>query len=104
MSWFWLLLAIAFEVAGTLALRASDGLRRKRLLAPIAASYAAAFACLALTLRAGMHVGVAYGLWTALGIVLVAALARVIWKDLLTRSMLLGIALVISGVALIELA
>lgn len=50
-----------------------------------------------------MPVGVAYGLWTAIGIVLISLLARTIWKDPLTRRMLAGIALIILGVLLIEI-
>lgn len=104
MSWVWLLLSIVSEVTGTLSLRASDGFRRRRWIAPIAVSYAAAFTFLGLTLNAGTPVGVAYGLWTAIGIVLIAVFARVLWKDPLTRRMLAGIALIIVGVLLIEIA
>lgn len=104
MSWVWMLLAIASEVTGTLSMRASDGFRKKRWLIPIALCYLAAFTFLGLTLSSGMHVGVAYGLWTAIGIVLVAVAARVIWKDLLTRRMLVGIGLIVIGVVLIEAA
>ncbi len=103
MSWVWLMIAIGFEVTGTLSLRASDGLRKRWWLVPVALSYIVAFTCLGLTLRAGMPVGVAYGLWTAIGIVVIALAARVIWHEPLTRRMLLGIALIISGVLLIEL-
>ncbi|MEJ1087281.1 SMR family transporter [Microbacterium sp. Mu-80] len=55
-------------------------------------------------MRSGRHIGVAYGLWTAIGIVLVAVMARTIWKDPLTRRMLAGIGLIIIGVVLIEVA
>ncbi|MBW8482716.1 DMT family transporter [Actinomadura parmotrematis] len=103
MSWLWLLAAIASEITGTLGLRASEGLRRRRWLAPVAAGYLAAFAFLSLALRAGMSVAVAYGVWTAVGIAAVALLARVIWRDPLTRRMLLGIAVIAAGVLLVEL-
>lgn len=103
MSWVWLLLSIGCEVTGTLSLRASDGFRKRHWLVPIALSYTVAFIFLGLTLNAGMPVGVAYGLWTAIGIVLIAVLARTIWKEPLTRRMLAGIALIILGVLLVEL-
>lgn len=51
-----------------------------------------------------MHVGVAYGLWTAIGIVLVVVAERVIRKDLLSRRMLVGIGVIVIGVVLIEVA
>lgn len=103
MSWVWLILAILCEVTGTLSLRASDGFRKRLWLIPVAISYTAAFLLLGFALGEGMHVGIAYGLWTAVGIVLVALLARAIWKDPLTRRMLLGIGLIVAGVLLVKL-
>ena len=103
MSWLWLLLSIVCEVAATLSLRASDGFRKRIWLIPVAIGYTIAFIFLGLALSTGMPVSIAYGLWTALGIVLVAVLARTIWKDPLTRRMLIGIALIIVGVLFVEL-
>ncbi|MFT4189832.1 MAG: multidrug efflux SMR transporter [Aeromicrobium sp.] len=103
MAWVWLACAIASEVAATLSLRASDGLRRRAWLVPVVVGYVVAFAFLGLTLRAGLPVGVAYAVWSAVGIVLVAVLARAFWDDPLTPRMRIGIALVIVGVALVEL-
>lgn len=102
MSWVWLLLSIGCEVAATLSLRASDGFRKRLWLIPIAIGYTVAFIFLGLALSTGMPVSIAYGLWTAIGIVLVALLARAVWKDPLTRRMLIGIALIIVGVLLVE--
>lgn len=104
MSWIWLLLSIGCEVTGTLSLRASEGFRKRRWIVPIAVSYTAAFTFLGFTLSTGMPVGVAYGLWTAIGIVLIAVLARTIWKDPLTQRMLAGIGLIIVGVLLVEIS
>lgn len=103
MSWILLIMAIGCEVAATLSLRASGGFRRRLWLLPAAAGYIIAFSCLALSLKAGMQVGVAYGIWTAVGVALVALLARVIWKDPLTRMTALGIVLIAAGVLLVEM-
>ena len=103
MSLAWLLAAIACEVTGTLSLRASDGFRRPRWLAPVVLSYTLAFLFLGLALSAGMPVAVAYGIWTAVGIVLVAVAARAIWRDPLTGRMLAGIGLIVVGVLLVEI-
>ncbi|MPV36299.1 DMT family transporter [Georgenia subflava] len=103
MSWVWLAAAIVAELAGTLSLRASDGLRERAWLVPVVAGYAVAFTFLGLALRAGMPVGVAYGIWTATGIALIALLARAIWQEPLTRRMLAGIALITLGVVLVEI-
>ena len=94
MGGLWLASAIVAEIGATLSLRASDGMRRKWWLLPVITGYLLAFVFLAVTLSAGMGIGVAYGVWTATGIALVAVLARAIWGDPLTRRMLLGIAVI----------
>jgi small multidrug resistance pump len=101
----WLVLAIAIgvEVFATLGLRASDGFRKRAWIGPVAASYLVSFYLLWLTLRLGMPVGIAYGVWTACGVALVAVMARYLFGDPLTVRMLIGIGLVISGVLTIEL-
>ncbi len=99
-----LALAIGVEVFATLGLRASDGFRRKAWIAPVVAAYLASFYLLWLTLALGMPVGIAYGVWTACGVALVAVIARYVFGDPLTGRMLVGIALIIGGVLAIELA
>lgn len=103
-TWLALLGAIAVEVFATLALRASDGFRKKGWIAPIVVGYLASFYLLWLTLGLGMPVGIAYGVWTACGVALVAVIARYLFGDPLTTKMLLGIGLVVAGVLTIELA
>jgi small multidrug resistance pump len=102
--WLVLAVAIAVEVFATLGLRASDGFRKRAWIAPIVLSYLASFYLLWLTLALGMPVGIAYGVWTACGVALVAVIARYLFGDPLTVTMLLGIGLIIGGVLTIELA
>lgn len=102
MSWVFLTAAIAFEIAATMALRASDGLRKKSWAPVILGGYVICFVFLSLALRAGMAVGVAYGIWAAAGIALTAIIARVAFQDPLTKVMGLGIALIAVGVLLVE--
>jgi small multidrug resistance pump len=96
--------AILFEVIATIALRASDGLRKRIWIIPVTIGYLASFTLLWLTLRLGMHVGIAYGVWTACGVALVAVAARVLFREPLTWLMGFGIALIIAGVLTIEVA
>lgn len=103
-TWLTLLGAIAVEVFATLALRASDGFRKKAWIGPIVVGYLTSFYLLWLTLGLGMPVGVAYGVWTACGVALVAVIARYLFGDPLTVTMLLGIGLVVAGVLTIELS
>ena len=95
--------AVACEVAATMALRASDGLRDKRWLPAVVGGYLVAFTLLALALSTGMGIGVAYGVWAASGVALTAVLARLIWRDPLTPTMTAGIGLIAAGVLLVEL-
>ena len=99
----WLLLsaAIGLEVTATLSLRAA--LDRPGWYAVVVAGYLGAFTALGFVLRLGMSVGVAYGIWSAIGVVLTAVLGRLLFGDPLTLLMSAGIALVIGGVLAVEL-
>ena len=104
MMWLVLAAAIGVEVLATLSLRASDGFRRKKWLLPVIAGYLVSFYLLWLSLSLGMPVGVAYGVWTACGVALVAIAARFLFRDPLTVRMAVGIGLIIAGVLTIEMA
>lgn len=95
-----LLGAIATEVTATLSLRASQD--HVIWLVPVVAGYLASFLFLTRVLRAGMPVGVAYGIWGALGTAITAVAAAVIFGDPFTAPIVAGIALIIAGVLLVE--
>lgn len=99
--WVLLSTAIVSEVAATLALRAA--LDHPAWFILVAAGYLGAFVLLSAVLAGGMPVGVTYGVWAASGVVLTAVLAAVVFHDPLTPGMGMGIALVITGVLLVEL-
>ncbi|WP_208617615.1 MULTISPECIES: DMT family transporter [Microbacterium] len=103
MTWLLLMGAILTEVTATMSLRASEGLRKKRWIAPVAVSYVVAFSLLTLALIEGMPVGIAYGIWAASGVALTAIGARVFFKERLTVRMVAGIVLIAIGVLVIEL-
>lgn len=101
MAWLLLLAAIVSEVGATLSLRmATHG--SKRWHVPVAAGYLLAFTCLALTLDAGIGLGVAYGIWAALGVALTAVASRLLFGEPLNWIMAIGIALIMGGVLLVE--
>lgn len=104
MSWLYLSFAIVAEVIATLSLRATEGFKEKLWIIPMAVFYAIAFFCLALTLVAGMPVAIAYGIWSAVGVALIALLARIIWKEKLTPQMVFGLVLIMAGVILVEVS
>ena len=99
-KWFLLSLAIATEVAATLALKAALG--APWWYAVVVLGYAGAFTCLALAMRAGLGLGVAYGIWGALGVALTAVLAMLLFAEALTPLMVLGLGIIIAGVVLVE--
>lgn len=102
MQWTYLVVAIVFEVGGTLSLRvASTG--RRAWYAAVAAGYLVAFTALGLCLAEGMSLGVAYGIWAASGVALTAVASRVLFGEALTTVMGAGIALIAAGVLLVEL-
>jgi len=101
--WLLLALAIVLEVTASLSLRASDGLRKKIWIIPLAVCYVAAFGLLAVILGMGPPIGVVYGVWAASGVALTAIGARVFFREALTARMGIGIAVIAVGVFLISL-
>ena len=95
--------AIIVEVIATLSLRASDGFRKRLWIIPVVVGYAASFYLLWVSLSLGMPVGIAYGVWTACGVALVAVIARFLFAEPLTPVMVLGIVLIVAGVITIEM-
>jgi small multidrug resistance pump len=99
-KWALLLAAIAVEVAATLSLRASQD--NSLWLVVVVTGYVGAFVLLTMVLRTGMPVGVAYGIWGAMGTAGTAVLAAIIFGDPFTWPIVAGIALIIAGVLLVE--
>lgn len=104
MMWLTLAGGIVLEVLSTLCLRASDGFRNRAWIAPVIVGYVASFALISWTLSLGMPVGIAYGVWSACGVALVAVLAKWLFGEPLTPLMIGGIALIVAGVLTIELS
>jgi small multidrug resistance pump len=98
----WVLLsgAIAAEVTGTMALRAM--VDHSNWVLAVIGSYATAFVLLGIALRLGMPIGVAYGIWGASGVALVAVLGAVVFEEALSLSSIIGISVILVGVVLVE--
>lgn len=94
--------AILSEVVATLTLRvAATG--RPCLYAVVLVGYVVAFTMLLGSLRQGMPLGIAYGIWAAAGVALTALASRVLFGEQLTRRMVAGLGLIMVGVLLVEL-
>jgi small multidrug resistance pump len=64
--------------------------------------YAVAFICLAQTVRV-IPVGIAYAIWSGIGIVLIAAIGWIWFRQTLDLAAMAGIALILAGVMVINL-
>jgi small multidrug resistance pump len=102
MAYVFLAVAIAMELSATLSLKVATGGRRA-WYAVVVVGYLGAFVMLSLTLDAGLGLGVAYGIWSAVGVALTAVASYALFGEPFTRLMALGIVLIIGGVLLIEL-
>ena len=102
LAYLFLGIAIIAEVIATSALRAAEGFT---VLLPSVVSvvgYVVAFYFLSLTLKT-MPVGVAYAIWSGVGIVLISLVALVLYKQVLDLPAILGMGLIMAGVVVINL-
>jgi small multidrug resistance pump len=102
MSYLYLAIAIISEVIGTSALKASNEFTRlvPSLITVIA--FASAFYFLSLTLRT-IPVGIAYAIWSGVGIVLISLIALVLFGQKLDAPAMIGMAMIVAGVIVINL-
>lgn len=100
MHWIYLALAIVFEVAGTTGLKAADGFTRPWPVVVVVVGYLAAFFFLGLSLKS-LPVGIAYAIWAAFGMVLIALSGWLVFDERLDAWAIAGIVLIVAGVVLI---
>lgn len=101
-GYLYLAIAIVAEVAATSALKASEGFTRLGPTLIVAAGYGLAFYCLSLVLRT-VPVGIAYAIWAGVGIVLIALIGALVLRQPLDAPAVVGIALIVAGVVVIQL-
>ena len=104
MGYLFLALAIVGEVIAATFLKFTSGEKAVWWAYPIVGvGYVFAFFMLSQTLSRGVPLGIAYAIWAGVGVVLVAIISWLAFGELLTWQQLVGIALVVAGVALLEL-
>lgn len=96
-------LAIVSEVSATVSLKLSEGFTKLVPSIVVVIGYAAAFVFLSQALKRGMSVGVAYGVWSAIGVALVATIGALFLDERLSMVQIGGIGLLIAGVLALEL-
>ncbi|MEH6455474.1 MAG: multidrug efflux SMR transporter [Cocleimonas sp.] len=102
MAYLYLALAIFAEVVGTSFLKATEEFTKLGPSALVAVSYLISFYLMTLVLRT-IPVGIAYAYWAGLGIVLVALIASVMYKQIPDLPAIIGMSLIILGVVVIQL-
>ncbi len=101
-QWIFLSVAIISEVIGTSALKAAEGFSRLWPSVIVVVGYAVSFYFLSLTLRT-IPIGVAYAIWSGVGVALIALISWVLFGQSLDFPGVLGISLIMAGVIVINL-
>ena len=101
-SWLFLAVAILGEVVATSTLKSSEGFTKLVPSFVVLAGYGIAFYFLSLALKS-IPVGIAYAVWAGLGIVLVTTIAWLFHGQRLDAWSFVGMGLIISGVAVLNL-
>lgn len=100
--WFFLGVAILCEVVATSSLKASNEFSKLIPSVVVVIGYIGAFYFLSLAIKT-IPVGVAYAIWAGLGIVAVAAISWFLYNQKLDFPAIIGIALILSGVIVMNL-
>lgn len=97
-DWLFLTAAIVLEVAGTISMKLSHGFANALPSVLLFLFYGASFTCLNFALRT-IDVSVAYAIWSALGLMLVATIGILVLRESASALKLASIALIVAGVA-----
>lgn len=102
LNYLWLAAAIVSEVFATSSLKASNGFSRVGPSIVVVVGYGAAFYFLSQTLKT-IPVGIAYAIWSGVGTALIAVVGFVVYRQSLDRAALIGMALILAGVLVMNL-
>ena len=99
--YIYLIVAVIAETIGTTALQASDQFTRLWPTVLVVVAYGFAFYFLGVALKY-IPVGIAYALWSGLGIVLIALIGFLVFGQMLDFAALVGLAMIIGGIVVIQ--
>ena len=102
MAYLYLGLAILAEIIATSALKASEEFTKLVPSMVVLTGYGAAFYFMTLVLRT-IPIGVTYAIWSGVGIVLIAIVGAIFYKEIPDLPAVIGMGLIISGVIVIHL-
>ncbi|OBW94948.1 DMT family transporter [Gallibacterium salpingitidis] len=102
MMWLLLLMAIVFEVIGTTSLRYSNGFTQPLYTLITLGCYVASFFLLSKIVQS-IPIGIAYAVWSGVGILFIALIGRFLFKQYLDFAAIIGIVFILIGVLIINL-
>ena len=94
--------AVLSEVTATTALKFSEGFTRLVPSIVVVLGYGLSFYLLSLSLKV-IPIGIAYAIWSGIGIVLTVIAGMILWREPLDWGRVAGIVLIISGILIINL-
>jgi len=103
MKYLFLFGAIIAEVIGSIATRQSNGFTKVLPSLIAVLGVVGAYYLLSLSLKHGMPIGAAYGIWAAHGITILAIVGVLFFKETITVIQIIGIVLIVGGVLALEL-
>ena len=101
-KWAYLLLAIISEVIATASIKSTEEFTNLIPSVVVIVGYCAAFYFLSLTLD-DIPLGIAYAIWSAVGIVGVALIAVIFHDQRLDAGAMIGMGLIIAGIVVMRL-
>ncbi len=102
MPYLILIFAVIAETIGTTALQASQQFTRPWPSLVVILAYGISFAALAWVLKF-MPVGIAYALWSGMGILFIATIGLILFGQKLDMAAIIGLGLIVAGIAIINL-
>ncbi len=103
MYWLFLIAAIGFEVLGTTSMKLSNGFTRLTPSVLMGLFYILSLSMLTISLKK-INVSTAYAIWSGIGTAAIAAIGFIFFKEQISIIKIAAIALIISGVVVLNLA
>ena len=102
LHYLWLVIAIVTETMGTTALQASQQFSRLWPSLAVVVFYGASFYFMALALKE-MPVGIVYAIWSGLGILFIALIGWLVFRQPLDLPAMIGMAMILAGIIVIQM-
>ncbi|NHN29052.1 DMT family transporter [Paenibacillus agricola] len=102
MAYLFLAISIVSELIGTSMLKASQGFTKLLPILGVIISFGCSFFFLSLSLKT-IPLNAAYAIWSGLGTIATVAISVLIWKEKINIGSIIGISLIVIGVAVLNL-